>query len=394
MNMPLEFPKCSQYYSDFFQSDDVIDEVLYGRDDYPVVDLCKTREFDYAFLLLQKGYRCLHEDIVHDTFSIIHATQAFADITSSGIEKISDILNKLSEELNCLNEAELRGLVQACKQGMEEKIGYTSYTGLIPYTREQLPILYNAFLQLAEWTVSELIKLDIPFLEDYIERLAAENRLEEFIAFNKLDQRNAVTLLSKLLDASYLDILDSQEKILYRIASHCTGIFPENFTCDVAILASIGKLRIIVNRLEEFEPGPDTEVFSENANYYSLISRLYRLLRFHMKETFSLDHVAQAMIVTCVISGNDYDLEPTEIPQLCDYYILEAVSKFASQHFHIDKLPISEDSLEDATVDWINMHDTEDWNDNFKLAMQEINKLVNWFYDYCDIRKPYIDGGF
>lgn len=394
MNMPLEFPKCSQYYSDFFQSDDVIDEVIYGRYEYPVVDLCKKHEFDYAFLLLQKGYRCLHEDIVHDTFSIIHATQAFVDITSSEIEKISDILKKLSEELNCLNEAKLRGLVQACKQGMEEKNSYTLYTELIPFSREQLPILYNAFLQLGEWTVSELIKLDIPFLEDYIEKLTAENRLEEFIASNKLNQRNAVTLLSKLLDVSYLDILDSQEKILYRIASHCPGIFPENFTCNVAILASVGKLRIIVSKLEEFEPGPDMEVFSVNTNYCSLVSRLYRLLRFHMKETFSFDHVAQTMIAACGINGNEYDLEPTEIPQLCDYYILEAVSKFASQYFHIDKLPILEDILEDATVDWINMHDTEDWNDNSKLAIPEINKLVNWFYEHCDIRKPYIDGGF
>lgn len=385
--MPLDLGECSNLYSDHIQSNDVIDEIVYGAKEYPVVDLCRMRKFDYAFILLQKGYRCLHEDVIHETMIILRATQRLNHLKTSGRDKIPDILNKLSEELNYINPTVLRSLVQTYRRELLQKEHYASLMKFIPLFRNNQPLSYDTCLQLDDWTVSDLMKLDIQFWEDYVEKLTTENRLEKFIDSNKLNQQEAVIFLPKLLDVNYLKLLDSQEKILYRIASDCTGIFPENFTCDVAILASVGKLRMIVNALEEFEPGPDTEVFSVNRNYQALISQLYHLLPFHMKETFSFDRVAQTLITSCGINGTECDLEPTEIPQLCDYYILDAVSHFARQHFHIDKLPISEDTLKTATADWMDMHNTVDWKDYYELAMPKINELVGWFYDNCDIKK-------
>lgn len=384
--MPLKISTVSQYYFDYFQSDDVFDEVIYGREEYPVVDLCKTREFDYAFLLLQKGYRCLHGNVAHDIITILQAAQTPESIECSGRDKIPDILDKLSEELNCLNKNELQKLVKTFQQGIEERKGYTSYTTLVPFIREKLPILYNAFLHFEEWTLSDLIKLDIPFWKDYIERLTTENRLKEFIDSNKLDSQNSLVLLSELLDINYLGILETQEDILYQIESDCTGIFPSDFICDVAILASIGKLRIIANTLDDGEPGPDTEIFRDYSNVQSIMGRLYRLLHFHMTEDFSFNSVAQTLIDSCGKEGTEYDLEPKGIPQTCDYYILDAVVKYVRQQFTIDKIPVSENTLENATILWIDIHDQEDWQDNYELAMPEINKLVNWFYDNCDIR--------
>ena len=105
-----------------------------------------------------------------------------------------------------------------------------------------------------------------------------------------------------------------------------------------------------------------------------------------MTEDFSFSPVAQTLIDSCGKEGTEYDLDPKEIPQTCDYYVLDAVVKYARQQFNIDKIPVSENTLENATILWIDIHDQEDWQDNYELAMPEINKLVNWFYDNCDIR--------
>lgn len=386
--MPLQPASYKKFYEDFFTSDDVIDEIVYGRKEYPVIDLCISHEFDLVYVLLQKGYRCLHEDKTHEVSIILRSVRSVRLTKTTGAELIPSILNALSDELEQLSETEYRTLVNELGLDIANERYYKSNATILSYIRENLPGLYTAFIKLGGFPPSTLMMLDTDFVEKQLDELYASQRLDEYSAANQVDGFEATNLLLKLMSVDSFDAIDRSLKSLYRIHARCPEIFPKHFTCDAAILSIILKSRDAVKNLDETDLQPDHEYFSYDSFFYSQVGLLNRLLHSHMQNDYSFDCVAEALILSCKADRQEYPYKDIEIARSCDFYILENVTKFAKGFFHIDKLPISKATLENVKTTWMNMNrncQNEDWKTEYDLTFSRINELIKWFYDNCEI---------
>lgn len=381
--MPLKLPTHKTYYEDFLTSDDIIDEIVFGRKEYPVIDLCISREFDIAYLLLQKGYCCLHEDMAHEVLTILRSVCTLRTVSATGTEKIPHILTMLSNELEQLEETNYRTLVNELGRALAENRYCSPNLNILTYIRRNLPDLYISLIRFGDFSPSTLVMLNTEFVEKYFAKLEASDSLEAYTISNQVDKYEATTLLMNLMSLESFDEIEASASNLYHIYSKCPGIFPKNFTCDVVILSSIAKLRNIVANLDETDPKPGDAYFDFDTTFRSFIGRTNRLLRFHMKEDYTMDRVAEVLIISCGADGTEFPLRETEIPQLCDYYILDLVVKYAKTNYLISKLPVFEDTLEKANVAWMDMHQDEEWKQEYDIAFPRISDLTEWFYNNC-----------
>lgn len=360
--MPLRVQECYRFYSSHLPAEEVVDEIWPGRNEYPVTELCKEQDFDAAAALLEKGYHCLHKEFVPETLAVLYSTRDIPYfLPEKDKRKIPEVLNKLSDELSELDKTVISDIAEELKYLITNERFFP-----VQILREHVPVLYHELLQFSHWTIEEFLYMDLPFLEDYFDEPKTQEQLPEFIHANR-ECTNFCHLLSELLTSDNLDCLSSHEEILYRAAAVCPDVFPESFSCDVAILASIGKLRLMINDfLFHTHSTVENQTIVKCKDFQSLIGRLNRLLRFHMKENFSFDYVAKTLLTANSLAEL---LDPPADPDSLDLYILSTVADFARQHFHLEKIPVQEGSLWDFTL-------------NSKLK-----EHILWFHENCKVEK-------
>ena len=395
--MPLRLKeKVPFYYSTNHNEKGIADEVLFEEVRYPVNDLCHDGKFEAAHSLIKKGHCFIHGDAGIDFLGIcsdiIRYSNRMIWIAEEDRGSIGIVLGDLRRECNALGEFAVYEIAQDFVDSVDEQ---TNPKKLLQMIRKHFSPIYSAILNTDTGLYRALLACrDEEFTNDYLEKIIQEEKIAEFVEENELCDEDARDELLQLMDLSTVKSLEEYSGVLYELNKHCKGLFPRGFTCDVAIVAAIKELRIVTRELvDECYIAPDSEQFAENDSVRGILSRLNRLLKFHMPAGYSLDRVAEVIIEYCGMYGMEYDLEPEEIPQNCDYLVLDEVLRYAKRNSNITSIKVSESVLEDANIVWDMMHGKDKWRSEYKVAKPEIGRLTDWFYSSGIVLPMFDDEG-
>lgn len=395
--MPLKVKdKVQFYYSTDHDEKVIADEILFEEVRYPVNALCHDGKFEAAHSLIQKGHHCIHEDAGKDFLGIcsdiIRYSNRMIWIADEDRESIHAVLGDLRQECNMLGEFTVYEIAQDFVDSVDEQ---TSSKKFLQMIRKHFFPIYSAILNTVSGLYRALLACrDEEFTNDYLEKIIQEGKIAEFVEENELCDEDARDELLQLMDLATVKNLEEYSETLYELNKHCKGLFPRGFTCDVAIVAALKELRLVTRELvDECYIAPDSELFVENDSVRGILSRLNRLLKFHMPAGYSLDRVAEVIIGYCGMYGMEYDLEPEEIPQDCDYFILDEVLRYAKYEGKIESIYVSQGVLEEANIVWDMMHGMDKWRSECKVAKPEIGRLTDWFYDRGIVLNMFDDEG-
>lgn len=322
--------KENNYYYDLIDSDDVVDEIAYGYRNYPVIEFCLTGEFGNAKTLLQKGYRCIHENALQDVRSIFNALMIKDSIATEQEEVIPYIIEKLADELEQMDSFEYSVLVGNLGHYVAMSMNSSRKMLMVPFIRMALPKLYDSFTSYMNWTIQDLMMFDTELINDYFDFIESKDLLSEYIEDNKITTSEAQEILLRLLKFENTGSVEQCINNLFRISIRCTGIFPAHFTCDVTILSCINLLYMVSEALPEHYPQPDTELFTTNMEVYKLICKLNQLLRFHMPENYTLEQVQHTILE---LKGTEYYIDYSKNLEYCIEHVLDEVARFRKNMF-------------------------------------------------------------
>ncbi len=142
----ISLKKENNYYYDLIDSEDVADEVAYGYRNYPVIEFCLSGEFGHAKTLLQKGYRCIHENALQDVKGIFYSLMIKDSITTEHEEVIPYIIEKLADELETTDSFEYSVLAGDLGRQIAMSMHGSKNMQIIPFIRMALPKLYESFI--------------------------------------------------------------------------------------------------------------------------------------------------------------------------------------------------------------------------------------------------------
>lgn len=140
----------------------------------------------------------------------------------------------------------------------------------------------------------------------------------------------AQSILLRLLEFENAGSVEQCMNNLFRISIRCTGIFPAHFTCDVTILSCINLLYMIAEALPEHYPQPNTELFTTNMEVYKIICNLNQLLRFHMRQGYTLEQVQRTILQ---LKGTEYYIDYSKNLEYCIEHVLDEVARFRRNMF-------------------------------------------------------------
>ena len=139
-----------------FASDDVLDGIEIGQNEYPVCDLLFRHRFDDANILIQKGYRCLHEkhpgvgtrhitDISEEFVALLasYASRGTGDADQDNDITREEFLNNLIEEVNSLPQKATEDISEALMHELRYRgLPY----GVFDVIRCSFPEIYTGML--------------------------------------------------------------------------------------------------------------------------------------------------------------------------------------------------------------------------------------------------------
>lgn len=326
----ISLKKENNYYYDLIDSDDVVDEVAYGYRYYPVIEFCKTGEFWHATTLLKKGYQCIHEDALQDVTGILYALITTENKVIENEDAIPYILEKLADELDHMEPFKYQVLVGNLGHYIATHMSSTAILQIIPLIRMSFPRLYESFISYTNWGITDLMMFDTELINDYCNFIECKSLLLEYTSHNKMSVAETQSILLQLLKFEESGLVEQCMKNLFRISSRCTGVFPLHFTCDVTILSCINLLYMVAEALPEHYPQPNTELFTTNMEVYKIICKLNQLLRFHMRQGYTLEQVNETILL---LKSTEYFIDYSKNLEYCVEHILDEVVRFQKGMF-------------------------------------------------------------
>lgn len=320
----------NNYYYDLINSDDVVDEVVYSYRHYPVIEFCKTGEFDHAKTLLQKGYRCIHENALEDVTGILYAIITTENKATENEDAIPYIIEKLADELDSMEPFKYQVFVGNLGHYISTHMSSATIIQIIPLIRMSFPKLYESFSSYTNWEPTDLMMFNTELINDYFDFIECKDFLLEYTEHNKMSVTEAQSILLQLLKFEESGLVEQCMNNLFRISSRCTGVFPAHFTCDVTILSCINLLYMVAEALPEHYPQPDTELFSTNMEVYKIICKLNQLLRFHMRQGYTLEQVNETILL---LKSTEYFIDYSKNLEYCIEHILDEVVRFQKGMF-------------------------------------------------------------
>ncbi|MBU5477433.1 hypothetical protein KQI72_12070 [Eubacterium sp. MSJ-21] len=319
-------------YNEIIHSDTIQDSVLHGQF-YPVADLCRAGQYSDAEALLSKGYKCLHEDAGEEAAQLLHFLISNRHMIVKGKEDIPEILQMLYEEINEYKQTDakkFRNCIQNMGITLADKYGLQLRRYTLPYMRSNMPDLYTDMIAFDDWQTATLMEFDELFVEENMQRLQDSGALAAYIEKNSISQKQAEELLLQFISCEEPELVMLYMRNLFAIYGTCMdckdkNIYPQGFTCDVAIIATIQLFRIEMNKKSDVKNYDSVE---EIDDFVEKLAWFKRLLYFHMRlqKEYSFDQVFRTLTDACTLYG-DYEDSLNQL-YISDIYLMNVASQF------------------------------------------------------------------
>jgi hypothetical protein len=384
--MLLERKNMCEDYEICLTSEDVLDEISYGENNYPVAAFCCADRFGDALKLWAKGYRCFHEEENAEEFwriccSFVKNINGFTSDKKFLEFMMTEVLNSYQQ----LNLKERKVLVDALDISMLNK-------KMITRLRSDFQQVYRDIVALRLGIHAEdLVRCgDAQFVEDYMERLAWRNKLIAFKLRCHLQQNLPETLLNGATKQVSKNGLKDYMDSLRKLYSYCKEEFPKDYLCDVAVVETIMRMRMIVANTEQC---PDRQQLEKMVSTSGVIQKLYssfdKQLQEHLQEEYALDCPVSVMIMSCLPpcdSSDSYDW--LNCVQEGDYLILEHLLDFGHEKFANMKFVISESTLDFVSRKW-EEEQIEEGNHQifttYEDTKERVEEFAEWVRAHCQV---------
>lgn len=312
-------------YVEWLKSDDVVDEIIYGRREYPVVDLCIQGEFGLAYDMLKKGYHCIHNASAEDVIVILRSVLTKNQKLTSKEEVIPYILEKLAVELDEMESSEYSQLVGELGEMIAKSTKSIRRQSVFSIMRNSLPNLYQSLVAFNTWNVWQLMMFDKQFVEDYIISMQQQGCLHVLSCMDESDEEKFDEILLTLLRMDDLDLVKQCSYNILHIFSECFEVQPVELACDIAIISAMKEMSLVVATLPEHYPQLGTELFTTNGGISGAIYRLELRLRSNMREGYNLEHVNA---ILKEYKKDEIFIDHDENVEKCAEYVFEEVKSY------------------------------------------------------------------
>jgi hypothetical protein len=362
-------------YEICLESDDILDEIPYGKVNYPVAEFFSRGQYDLGVRLLTMGYRCIHvEDpegfwILCRYLEIYKRERGWYDYNYWRLH-ISKIF---FQEYTALSSADREYLMQAFDISSINK-------RTLSFFRDNLKPVYSDILS-GNIDVCDLVQCcDVKLVEDYINIHSQKADWTEYISQAGLSQN---ILLEGVLKHINEKCLENYLASLRKLVDYCKSAFSKDYLCDIDTAETIMRLRFITADMGKRPSRREYEaVILSREDVQQLFDEFDQQLQLHMTEEYQLDNVVRALVMSCQVPCDRADMEDSlNRLQPGDYLVLKHLLDYGNAKWEHMEFSISKNILESVVLQWVEKQKSEENDqifDLFEATRKDVEALVVW----------------